>query len=147
MRKYRIIHRGPRTQRGSGLGSIFASLFRGLVPLIKTGSKIAVKSGAQFVKSPVGKRIIKSAKKELVKSGTSLASDIAKGENVGKSLKKNLKQASGRVAKAAIQAPKKRVKAKKRAFNGVATTTTTTSISKRKKKGVGRKRSTGVTHW
>lgn len=53
---------GVQYQRGNGIGSIFASIGRAVLPLLKSGAKT------------VGK--------EVLKSGAQFASDVASGKNV-----------------------------------------------------------------
>ena len=57
-----------RRQRGYGLGGIFASLFRGAVPLLKQGAKA------------VGK--------QMLSTGSQVLGDVIQGENIKESLKK-----------------------------------------------------------
>lgn len=76
--------------RGSGVGSIFSNVFRKLIPL-----------GVRFLKSDVGQniiraikpeKVIKAAKRTAIDAGLDFAHDVLKGENVGKTLKKEFKK-------------------------------------------------------
>ena len=49
-------HHGPRFQRGRGLGSIFASLARGIAPITRLG----LKAGRSLISSPLVKQIGKT---------------------------------------------------------------------------------------
>jgi hypothetical protein len=56
------VYVGTLYQRGHGLGSIFGSLFKSAVPLLKRGAK--------------------TFGREALKTGLNLASDVMKGQNV-----------------------------------------------------------------
>ena len=73
--------RGARIQRGYGIGGIFKSLARIVIPLFKRGAKA------------VGKRALQAA--------TEVGQDVLEGKNVIESAKSRGKQAAGDVAKAA----------------------------------------------
>lgn len=66
-----IVDRNP-IQRGRGLGGLFASLFRKLIPFGKTFAKGALNVGKDFVKSDLGKDIIK----DTITSSAQAATDI-----------------------------------------------------------------------
>ena len=66
-----IVDRNP-IQRGRGLGGLFASLFRKLIPFGKTFAKGALNAGKDFVKSDLGKDIIK----DTITSSAQAATDI-----------------------------------------------------------------------
>lgn len=88
------IYRGQRMQRGHGLGSIFAKLFRMLVPI---GKKL-IKKG---VESKLVKSAVKEAGKSLLKTGMHTASDIIEGqpkEITKANLKENVKKGRKRIA-------------------------------------------------
>ena len=55
------VYVGTRYQRGHGLGSIFGSLFKSAVPLLKRGAK--------------------TLGREALKTGLNLASDVMEGQN------------------------------------------------------------------
>jgi hypothetical protein len=86
-------HQGPYLQRGGGLGNIFGSLFKAIIPA-------ASKLGRNIIKSPLTKSILKSAKDTAVEGGLTLASDALRGRDMGESVQKNLKRARSRVADA-----------------------------------------------
>ena len=73
--------RGARIQRGYGIGGIFKSLGRIVIPLFKRGAKA------------IGKRALQAA--------TEVGQDVLEGKNVIESAKSRGKQAAGDVAKAA----------------------------------------------
>jgi hypothetical protein len=65
------VYVGTRYQRGHGLGSIFGSLFKSAVPLLK--------------------REAKTLGREALKTGLNLASDVMEGQNVTKAAKSRMK--------------------------------------------------------
>ena len=69
--------------RGPGIYKFFKPLFNFLIPTLSKAAS-----------SKTGKKLIKQAKKSALKAGVSTLGDIASGENVGKSMSKNLKKAS-----------------------------------------------------
>ena len=73
--------RGARIQRGYGIGGIFKSFGRIVIPLFKRGAKA------------IGKRALQAA--------TEVGQDVLEGKNVIESAKSRGKQAAGDVAKAA----------------------------------------------
>ena len=79
---YNIDRDNLHLSRGSGIGSIFSSIFRGLVPLARNIFSV----GKQFAKSDTGQKIIKAAKRTALDTGLDLAHDTLSGE-------KKLKQA------------------------------------------------------
>ena len=65
------VYVGTRYQRGHGLRSIFGSLFKSAVPLLKIGAK--------------------TLGREALKTGLNLASDVMEGQNVTQAVKSRLK--------------------------------------------------------
>ena len=59
-------HRGVLIQRGRGIGGVFNSLFRTLLPIGKSVMKSTPKLIKATAKSPLGKKLRKSAKKWLL---------------------------------------------------------------------------------
>ena len=89
----RVHHSELYHMRGSGIGGIFSSIFRTLVPIAKTIFGI----GKRAASSPVGQQVLKAAKRSAVKAGLDIAQDALAGENVGKSIKKRAKQAGNQL--------------------------------------------------
>ena len=114
MAPYRVVHRGNPYMRGSGVGSIFKSLYSWLIPLFKAGATTAVKTGTKAVKSKVGRSIIKEAKKELKKGGITALSDVIAGKDPMPQMQKNVKDAQTKIAKAVKRQATPVVKKKKR---------------------------------
>ena len=61
----RIHHSELYHMRGSGIGGIFSSVFRTLVPIAKTILGIGTRAAA----SPLGKQVLGAAKRSAVKAG------------------------------------------------------------------------------
>ena len=78
---------GAAFQRGYGLGNIFASLGKALLPLVKSGAKA------------IGK--------QALKSGVAFASDVLAGKSVKQAALERTKQAGSTLLRQAT-APKKR---------------------------------------
>ena len=99
------VYVGTRYQRGHGLGSIFGSLFKSAVPLLKRGAK--------------------TLGREALKTGLNLASDVMEGQNVTQAAKSRLKSTGqnllqkamdtvGPPGQRAIKEPAKREKTRRR---------------------------------
>lgn len=89
-----IIHRGERFQRGRGIGSLFAGLFRSLKPLFSMG----LKAGKKFVESDTAKDIGKSALSIGKNAVKNIATDLLEGKKLSESLNKELDTAKAVVA-------------------------------------------------
>lgn len=75
-------HRGPLLQRGYGLGGIFASLFKRIIPI-----------GKAFIQSKTGQTL-----KDIgVQAASNTISEIIGGRNVRESAKENLSDAKKRI--------------------------------------------------
>ena len=96
---------GAAFQRGYGLGNIFASLGKAILPLVKSGAKA------------IGK--------QALKSGVAFASDVLAGKNVKQAALERTKQAGSTLLRQAT-APKKRKaprvqKKKRKKYNDIFT--------------------------
>ena len=78
-----VVYVGARYQRGHGLGSIFRSIARIAMPMIKR----------------VGKSAVKAVGREVAKSGSSFISDVMKGVPVKKAAKSRSRQGLQNVMK------------------------------------------------
>jgi hypothetical protein len=76
-------HRGPRFQRGYGIGGVFASLFRRVLPFLKSTAK--------------------DAGKTLLRAGLDTASDGLRGENVREAAKRNFENAGRAIGSDVIE--------------------------------------------
>jgi hypothetical protein len=73
---------GAKYQRGSGLGNIFKSFYRWIVPVLKTHALPVLKEGAHVVST------------EALKTFKNIANDALDGENIKESFKKRTKEAA-----------------------------------------------------
>jgi len=80
-----LFYSGAQYQRGHGLGCIFASIGRAVLPLVKSGAKA------------VGRKVLKS--------GTRIASDVLAGENVKRAAIRHAKQAGSNLLHRAVGGP------------------------------------------
>lgn len=89
--------------RGAGIGSIFSNIFRGVVPIVKK----VLGLGARAIKTPIGKSIVKEAKKTALEAGLNVMGDALQGKNVVKSAKQQAKKAisnmGDKIQKTALQ--------------------------------------------
>ena len=83
-------HRGVRWQQGSGIGSLFSGIFRGLMPVAKS----AIKGIGRIVKSDAVKAAGRTLKKEATKAAVETAIDALEGRPVGTRAKERLKTAT-----------------------------------------------------
>lgn len=100
-----LIHRGPRSMRGRGIGSIFSALARGLAPVAKLG----LKAGKSFFSNPFVKKIGNSALDLAKQSAVNLTADLIEGKNMDESAQKELDNARQKIA-STLRGGKKRKK-------------------------------------
>lgn len=90
-----IYHSGPKFQRGRGLGSIFAALFRGMAPIAKLG----ISAGRKIFSSPLAQKLGKTALDAAKKSAVNIAADIIDpSANSQKTAQKELEEARQKIA-------------------------------------------------
>ena len=77
------VFEGARYQRGYGLGSIFGSLFKSAIPLLKSGAK--------------------SLGKEALKTGVAIGQDVLSGENIKTASKRRVRQSAKKVAQNSLR--------------------------------------------
>ena len=94
-------HSGLRWQRGSGIGSLFSGIFRGLMPVARS----AVKTIGKVARSAPIRSAGKALKKEATKAAVETALEALEGQPVGRKAKQRLKTATrGILLNAARQA-------------------------------------------
>lgn len=93
-------HRGKYLQRGRGIGSVLASFFNTVLPVAKS-------IGQSIINSPLTKQVLTTAKNSAIDAGLNIAADALSGENIGRTVKKNLAQAGENIGQT-IRAPKRR---------------------------------------
>ena len=106
-------HRGPTVQVGAGLGSVFSSLFRSLVPVAKGAAKTIGKIAKNEGVRSAGRYL----KKEAGRAAIDTALEALDGKAVGAAAKKRLKSATRNILLAgrgstSAQASKRPVKRK-----------------------------------
>jgi hypothetical protein len=82
-------YHGAQYQRGRGLGSLLGSLFKAVVPAMKTLGNL----GRKALTSTVAKDLGKSAVNSAMKTGVDAAVDLLEGNDVKEGFKKNVKSA------------------------------------------------------
>lgn len=75
--------------RGSGVGSIFSSIFRHLIPIASSIFGI----GKKVLQTKTGERVLEAVKRPAMQAGLDIAKDALDGENLLKSIKKHGKTA------------------------------------------------------
>ena len=117
-------------QRGHGLGSFFARLFRSILPVAKR----------------VGKSALKTVGKEALAMGANVAGDLVRGKHVGESLEEHGRNAAGNLLKKAGKGIKRKATEKNIQSGGNigkrSVVSTTSSVTKKKKTEKGKKRRT-----
>lgn len=102
---------GTSYQRGAGLGSIFRTLFRAILPIAKTAGRVvgkrALKAGAEIASDLVSG---KNFKESLTRHGRDAGADLL--QDASAQLKG--KQAGGKLGKRSIKGKKKPVITKNR---------------------------------
>ena len=76
-------HSGLRWQRGSGIGSLFSGIFRGLMPVARS----AVKTIGKVARSAPIRSAGKALKKEATKAAVETALEALEGQPVGRKAK------------------------------------------------------------
>ena len=83
-------HSGLRWQRGSGIGSLFSGIFRGLMPVARS----AVKTIGRVARSAPIRSAGRALKKEATKAAVETALEALEGQPVGRKAKQCLKSAT-----------------------------------------------------
>lgn len=118
-----VRHRGVYLQRGSGLGGLLMSLFKGLAPVLRKSAtvvaKTALKQGQKAISRKVirkaAKKALRSVGKNVVRAGLKAGSRALKGENVKSGAKSDLiraKREIGDILDESTKPVKKRRKVK-----------------------------------
>jgi hypothetical protein len=117
---------GMPYQRGHGLGSFFARLFRTILPVAKR----------------VGKSALKTVGKEALAMGANVAGDIARGRQFGETIEKHGREAAGNIldkASANIRNPQVQSGG---SIGQRSVACTTSSVVKKRKQKTGTKKRT-----
>ena len=89
-------HKGVLLQKGRGIGGVFSSLFRTLLPIGKAVLKSSPKIIKSTAKSPLGRKLRKSAQKVALNT----AKNWIESGDIKKSLKKSIEDSKKEVANA-----------------------------------------------
>ena len=79
------------TTKGGGVGNVFSSIFKSLLPVAQKLFSGAKNAFSRFNNSPVGEVVREAAKRTAVNAGLDIAADAMKGESIKSSMKKNLR--------------------------------------------------------
>ena len=91
-------HRGVLIQRGRGIGGVFSSLFRSLLPIGKAVIKSTPSIIRSTAKSPIGRKLRRSAKKVALNT----AKNLIETGDINKTLQKCVNDSKKEVASALI---------------------------------------------
>ena len=99
-------HKGVLFQKGRGIGGVFNSLFRTLLPIGKAVIKSSPKIIKSAVKSPLGRKLRKSAQKVALKT----AKNLIESGDINTTLKKSIADSKKEVSNALApsKGPKKK---------------------------------------
>jgi hypothetical protein len=111
-------------QRGHGLGSFFARLFRAIMPVAKR----------------VGKSALKTVGKEALAMGANVAGDVVKGKHFEEAMETHGRQAAGNILDKASASIRKAQQVQSGGNIGQRSVVSTTSSVKRKQKPATKKR-------
>lgn len=100
-------HRGILIQKGRGIGGVFNSLFRTLLPIGKAVIKSSPKIIKSAAKSPLGKKLRKSAKKVALNT----AKNLMESGDINKTFRKSIEDSKKEISNA-LKPPEKNKKTK-----------------------------------
>ena len=89
-------HRGVLIQRGRGIGGVFSSLFRSLLPIGKAVIKSTPSIIRSTAKSPIGRKLRSSAKKVALNT----AKNLIETGDINKTLQKSVNDSKKEVENA-----------------------------------------------
>ena len=95
-------HRGILIQKGRGIGGVFNSLFRTLLPIGKAVIKSSPKIIKSAAKTPLGKKLRKSAKKVALNT----AKNLMESGDINKTFRKSIEDSKKEISNA-LQTPEK----------------------------------------
>ena len=97
-------------------------IFRGIIKFFKPLFNFLVPMISKAANSKAGRKLIRQAKKSVVKAGFSSLADIIEGENVERTMSKHLKKASADIMKkvgdsGSVSKKKSKKTSKKKLYN------------------------------
>ena len=87
-------------QQGEGIGALFSTLFRFLVPAAKRTFQTAAKVGKSFFTNPAVKDIVDTVKQEAIRTGVNAAANLIAGQPVVEPAQEDVAQARSTIANA-----------------------------------------------
>ena len=112
------VFHGSRYQKGHGLGNIFRSFIKWVVPIFKTHAVPLIKRGAQTLGS------------EAIRTATNVANDTLNGKTFEESAKERVRESISNLSEKALSAIQSGSGKRKRKRNKKSKTTKTTFICK-----------------
>ena len=89
-------HKGVLLQKGRGIGGVFSSLFRTLLPIGRAVLKSSPKIIKSTTKSPLGKKLRKSVQKVALNT----AKNLMESGDINKTIKKSIEDSKKEVSNA-----------------------------------------------
>lgn len=99
-----LFHKSPHyiqpgyIQHGDGIGNIFKSLFRFLVPAAKKTFKAVGNVGKQLLSNPAVKDIAKTVKEEVLRTGVNAVANVIAGNSVAEPMQSDIAEAREKIA-------------------------------------------------
>ena len=87
-------------QRGNGIGNIFSSLARWLVPAAKKVIKTVGSVGKKIISNPTVQHVANTAKNEAIRVATDMAANAIAGESVSETVPESIQKARTKIANA-----------------------------------------------
>ena len=87
-------HYGPRYQRGRGLGSIFAALYRGFAPMARLGFQ----AGKKLLRNPLVRQLGQKAFNVAKESAKNIAVNVSEVSSLKDSVQQELEKARNKIS-------------------------------------------------
>ena len=87
-------HYGPRYQRGRGLGSIFAALYKGFAPMARLGFQ----AGKTLLGNPLVRQLGQKAFNIAKESAKNIALNVSEGNSLKDSIQQELEKARNKIS-------------------------------------------------
>jgi hypothetical protein len=87
-------------QKGDGIGAIFSSLLRFLIPAAKKTFQTVTRVGKSFLANPGVKDIVNTVKEEAVRTGINAAANLIAGQPVVEPAQEDIAEARSNIAQA-----------------------------------------------
>jgi hypothetical protein len=94
-----LFHRSPHyIQPGHGIGSIFKSLARFILPAAKKTFKTVANVGKQIIANPIVRDLANTVKDEIIRTGVNAAANLIQGNEIAPEFQSNVDEARVKVA-------------------------------------------------